>query len=37
MRALRRAKGGWVCIEAVKHGKGSTLFVLLFEGSAAML
>jgi hypothetical protein len=37
MRALNRAKGDWVCIEAVKHGKGSTLFVLLFEGSAAKL
>jgi len=37
LREFRRAKGKWGYIEAVKRGKDPTLFVVLFEDSAAML
>jgi cation diffusion facilitator family transporter len=36
-REFRRAKGKWGYIEAVQRGKDPTLFVVLFEDSAAML
>lgn len=35
--AFRRAKGPWGYLEAVQRGKDPTLFVVLFEDSAAML
>ncbi len=34
---FRRAKGQWGYLEAVRRGKDPTLFVVLFEDSAAML
>lgn len=34
---FRRAKGRWGYLEAVRRGKDPTLFVVLFEDSAAML
>ena len=34
---FRKTKGGWGYIEAVQRGKDPTLFVVLFEDSAAML
>lgn len=37
MREFSRAKGKWGYIEAVKRGKDPTIFVVLFEDSAAML
>ena len=37
LREFRRAKGKWGYIEAVKRSKDPTLFVVLFEDSAAML
>lgn len=37
MREFSRAKGDWGYIEAVKRGKDPTIFVVLFEDSAAML
>jgi len=37
MPALCRAKGDWGHIEAVERGKDPTLFVVMFEDSAAML
>ena len=37
LREFRRTKGPWGYIEAVQRGKDPTLFVVLFEDSAAML
>lgn len=37
LRGFRRAKGPWGYLEAVRRGKDPTLFVVLFEDSAAML
>lgn len=37
LREFSRAKGDWGYIEAVKRGKDPTMFVVLFEDSAAML
>ncbi len=36
-REFNRAKGGWGYVEAVQKGKDPTMFVVLFEDSAAML
>lgn len=36
-REFTKTKGGWGYIEAVQRGKDPTLFVVLFEDSAAML
>ena len=37
LREFSRAKGKWGYIEAVRRGKNPSLFVVLFEDSAAML
>lgn len=37
LRAFSRAKGKWGYIEAVQRGKNPSLFVVLFEDSAALL
>lgn len=37
LREFSRAKGKWGYIEAVKRGKDPTIFVVLFEDSAALL
>ena len=37
MRAFSRSKGNWGYFEAVRKGKNPSLFVVLFEDSAAML
>ncbi len=37
MREFTRAKGKWGYVEAVQRGKDPTLFVVLFEDSAALL
>lgn len=37
LREFSRAKGSWGYLEAVQHGKDPSLFVVLFEDSAALL
>ncbi len=37
LREFTRAKGKWGYLEAVHHGKDPTMFVVLFEDSAAMI
>ena len=37
LREFRKAKGSWGYIEAVQRGKDPSMFVVLFEDSAAML
>jgi len=37
LKAFRRAKGSWGYIEAVQRGKDPSMFIVLFEDSAAML